>query len=400
VAANLALLVVFKYGALVTRLVTSDEGGLAALLLHIPLPIGISFYTFEGISLLVDTLRQERDAEAGRPRQGWAIERRFVSHVERTAFFVAFFPHLIAGPVLKARSFFPQIGPRSLAQIRWEPALRALLTGYFLKMFVADNLHDYTFWLTFPYFQAQSAATNLVLLFGYSIQIFADFAGYSLIAIGLAALLGYDLMQNFNFPYLSRTLAEFWRRWHISLSTWLRDYLYIPLGGSRRGELRTYVNLMIVMILGGLWHGSTWSYAVWGLFHGLGLAAERALRLDDPPSRARGMLTVLRVLSTFTFVSIGWIFFKLPDFGQALAFFGSLAANFGQPLEGAKAVPVLIYAAPAVAYHLLNLHTLDPAAPPEPRPLAARLRPIAYGCMLALLLLNAGSSEAFIYFQF
>jgi alginate O-acetyltransferase complex protein AlgI len=412
VVVNLAILVLFKYGALTTNLFLQAMGaaetpadGVVALLLHIPLPIGISFYTFEGISLLVDTLRQERDVAAGRPRQGWQIEPRFSAHVERTAFFVAFFPHLIAGPVLKAKSFFPQIAPKQLGEINWSAALHALLVGYFLKVFVADNLHDYTFWLAFPYFQTQSAITNLTLLYGYSIQIFADFAGYSLIAIGLAALLGYELMENFNFPYISRSIAEFWRRWHISLSTWLRDYLYVPLGGNRKGEARTYLNLMIVMTLGGLWHGSAWSYAVWGIYHGVGLAVERLLRLDRPHDPqpgdrpARTAVALLRVLGTFAFVSVGWVFFKLPDFEQALGFFATLWGNARGAANLGLIVPILIYSLPAVLYHLPHLPIPRRARPQAAAPPAWRVYG-QYALMLLLLLLNPGSSEAFIYFQF
>ncbi|NJN18370.1 MAG: MBOAT family protein [Oscillochloris sp.] len=415
---NLGILVLFKYGALVTNLFLQSFGvaatpteGLAYLLLHMPLPIGISFYTFEGISLVVDTLRQEHDAELGKSRHGWDVDRNFLKHVANTSFFVAFFPHLIAGPVLKAKSFFPQIKPKALGEINWDLTLRSLLIGYFLKVFVADNLQDYTFWLTYPYYQTQGTITNLVLLYGYSIQIFADFAGYSLIAIGLAAGLGYELMQNFNFPYISRSLAEFWRRWHISLSTWLRDYLYIPLGGNRKGEPRTYLNLLIVMTLGGLWHGSTWSYAIWGVFHGLGLGVERFFKLDRVSEGAvagswlrRWLVDGLRVVAIFGFVTVGWVFFKLPDFGQALDFFATLPANLTQAPALLRIVPVILYSIPVLLYHLPHYPTILEGGL---EPLARHSRVFwragqyaVYGLMLTLLALNPGSSEAFIYFQF
>jgi alginate O-acetyltransferase complex protein AlgI len=157
-------------------------------------------------------------------------------------------------------------------------------------MVIADNLKDYTFWISFPYYQGFGTLTNLTLLFGYSIQIFADFAGYSLIAIGFAAALGYKIPDNFDFPYISRSLSEFWRRWHISLSTWLRDYLYFPLGGNRKGKIRTYVNLMTVMTLGGLWHGAAWSYAVWGIYHGFGLAVERFFGFDKSKKNRKNQI--------------------------------------------------------------------------------------------------------------
>ena len=151
------------------------------------------------------------------------------------------------------------------------------MAGYFLKLVVADNLKDFTAYLVYPGLMTLSSFTLLSMLIGYSFQIFADFAGYSLIALGLASLFGYRLMQNFNYPYISNTFSEFWKRWHISLSTFLKEYLYFPLGGSRKGRLRTYINLTITMVLGGLWHGAAWSYAVWGAFHGFALALERLI---------------------------------------------------------------------------------------------------------------------------
>ena len=227
-------------------------------------------------------------------------------------------------------------------------------------MTIADNLKDYTFWIAFPYYQSLSTLTGLVLLFGYSIQIFADFAGYSLIAIGTAAAFGYNLPQNFNFPYISRSLAEFWSRWHISLSSWLKDYLYIPLGGNRKGKLRTYLNLAIVMILGGLWHGAAWSYAIWGAYHGLGLALERLVNDRTKVNRSGTLwqelvLDNIKMLFVFCFVSFGWLLFKLPKFEEVLGFITAMINNTHLPnnIYGAI-VPILLFSTPVFIYHLIH----------------------------------------------
>lgn len=406
VVLNLTILGFFKYGALLTNLFLhlfhAPRTGPVQTLLTLPLPIGISFYTFEGISLLVDTLRRREESE-----RVPFIAESWREHLGRTALFVAFFPHLVAGPILKARHFYPQIGRKRFRDVPWQRVFQCLVTGYFLKMVVADNLRLMTFWIAFPYYEGQAALTNLVLLYGYSMQIFADFAGYSLIAIGLAAALGYALPDNFYFPYVSRSLAEFWRRWHISLSTWLRDYLYFPLGGNRRGPVRTYVNLLTVMVLGGLWHGAAWSYAFWGLFHGIGLAGERFVRDRAPRRSEDGRRSVLSDLSAasgvFAFVTLGWLFFKLPDFNQAVGFLVSLARNWRLKPDPMLVAPVMLFAAPVVIYHLLHLPVWEErrgAWSECQRRRWTLWRDIGLGVMLALIVLNSGSSSEFIYFQF
>ncbi|MFA6922184.1 MAG: MBOAT family O-acyltransferase, partial [Gallionella sp.] len=236
VLVNFGLLGFFKYKFLVIQNLPafphSSPQTLGEWLILAPLPIGISFYTFHGISLLIDVYR--RNASISLDTRGGASE-----HFTDTLLYLAFFPQLIAGPIIKAKDFYPQVGLKRWQHIDFSGSFRMLVSGYFLKSVVADNLSEQTFWIAYPYFQWKSSADLLVLLYGYSAQIFADFAGYSLIAIGLAKLLGYKLPDNFNYPYLSSSISEFWRRWHISLSSWLRDYLYIPLGGSKKGIART-----------------------------------------------------------------------------------------------------------------------------------------------------------------
>lgn len=393
VVVNLAILGTFKYAGFLHAAYLGLLGRPDSPL-YIPLPIGISFYTFEGISLLVDTLRARRSG---------GVRPAFVSneprtHLWHTSLFIVFFPHLIAGPILKARHFFPQIGPKRFRDIQWEAAIRCLIAGFFLKTVVADNLKDFTGVLAYPYYESYATTTNLALLLGYSVQIFADFAGYSLIAIGLGWLFGYELPQNFDFPYLSQSIAEFWRRWHTSLSTWLRDYLYIPLGGNRRGEVRTYVNLILVMALGGLWHGAALSYLVWGLYHGIGLAVERLIAPKAAERRVGGLVGFLRIVAVFLFATFGWLFFKLPEFGQAMGFLQALGRNAGMRLDPARVLPVVVFSLPVLAYYLWNCPTVRVWR--ERSRWSGVAEGLVYGVALFLILVSGGSAGEFIYFQF
>ncbi|MEB3829833.1 MBOAT family protein [Phormidium sp. CCY1219] len=338
----------------------------------------------------------------------------FKEYLFKTSFFISFFPQLVAGPIVKAKDFYPQIQPKYWQEIQWNLVFRSLVTGYFLKMVIADNLKDYTFWIDYPYYQGLGTVTNLVLLFGYSMQIFADFAGYSLIAIGIAAAFGYRLPDNFNFPYISRSITEFWRRWHISLSTWLRDYLYIPLGGNRKGKTRTYFNLMLVMTLGGLWHGAAWSYAVWGIFHGVGLAVERLVgidkkvkhpRLTPKPFWQQCLVDFLRVIGVFCFVSMGWLLFKLPHFSHAIDFIVTLFRNVNIKPGLTYIVPVMIFSLPVMLYHLPHFPPFQKAIEVygdrySTKRIGRWCNDLIFGIMLVLLFLNSGSANEFIYFQF
>ena len=410
VVLNLGILGLFKYAGLLTRLGLSFlnlsaplPGEPLAFLLTLPLPIGISFYTFQGISLVLDVLHQQEGKQ-----KVFLKKMSPKDYFLNTLFFISFFPQLVAGPIVQAKDFYPQIKNKYFPDINWRIVFNYLVGGYFLKMVVADNLKDFTFWISFPFYQNLGTVTNLVLLFGYSMQIFADFAGYSMIAIGIGAAFGYTLPENFNFPYISRSIAEFWRRWHISLSSWLRNYLYIPLGGNRKGEFRTYLNLMIVMTLGGLWHGAAWSYAVWGIFHGVGLALERFMGIASKPQNEPEkphfisvLLNSLQVFAVFSFVSLGWLFFKLPNFNEALDFLRSLG-NIGIGPRWTYVVPVFIFSLPVVLYHLPHFpkiktpkHNYEPDVPKS-----STWQKLALGIMLFLIILNSGNAHEFIYFQF
>jgi len=386
---NLLILAFFKYGPLIASTIGQElslKNGILDFILTIPLPIGISFYTFEGISLLLDLYTGKIIFSEEKPS--------FYSHLKRTAFFISFFPHLIAGPILKAREFYPQIDSKRFDRICWVEVVKKLVTGFFLKMVVADNLNTITETIRYPYFQGFSSLNLLLLLFGYSMQIFADFAGYSLIAIGLGLLFGYELPKNFNFPYIASSFSEFWRRWHISLSTWLRDYLYISLGGNRKGEFRTYINLFIVMLLGGLWHGASWSYAVWGSMHGFFLLIERFILKDRLSQQKRSFIGMIYVSST---VSVLWLLFKLTDFSYFLGYFKAIFENNHIQVKfGIDQVSILYYAAPVILYHLTYL-----LKDKESFSLwFSKVDYLGYAMMLFFILVDSGAQGKFIYFQF
>lgn len=392
-AFNLLILGFFKYNKLLDGLMpgASDETAqFLQYLMALPLPVGISFYTFEGISLVMDTYRPSGNYNL-------KLDNRFASHYKNTLFFIIFFPHLVAGPILKAHDFFPQIRVKRLEDVDFYFVLKTLIAGFFLKSVIADNLKEQTYWITAPYFEMMSSTTLLAMLFGYSMQIFADFAGYSLIAIAIAALFGYQLPQNFNFPYISKSITEFWRRWHISLSSWLKEYLYIGLlGGNRISPFRTYVNLITVMFLGGLWHGAALSYGVWGLWHGIGLAAERAFKTDQRRAAAKNpVIALFHMLWVLTFVSFGWLLFKLTHFHEAVAYLAAIYHNRHLENNYVVIMNILLYSLPVIAYHLLYLARAHAKAD-----FLLKHDYALYAGMILLIFVNGGIPGEFVYFQF
>jgi alginate O-acetyltransferase complex protein AlgI len=302
---------------------------------------------------------------------------------------------LIAGPILKAHDFISQTGAKQFKDIQWQFCFRQLILGFFLKMVIADNLKDQTFWIQFPYFEGHSSLTLAMLLLGYSVQIFADFAGYSLIALGIAALFGYNLDRNFNFPYISSSFSEFWTRWHISLSSFLKEYLYIPLGGNRKGNWRTYFNLMLTMILGGLWHGGALSYAIWGSLHGIALITERFFKTIILLPSNFVILTFKRII-VFLFITLTWLLFKLPNFSHVIKYIQSFFLNTSTPNDYSKITYVMLYSSPIFLYHVLflmkerNIFNI----------LFRKIEFVWYGILLFLIITNSGSTGTFIYFQF
>jgi alginate O-acetyltransferase complex protein AlgI len=307
VALNLGMLGVFKYAGF---FVDSFEDlahavglSIASPTFHIILPVAISYYTFEEISYAVDIYR--RQIEPCRDPVAYGL-------------FVAFFPKLVAGPILRPRELLPQIErPRTRldADSAWS-GLGLLGWGLVKKVVIADSLAKYVDQI----YAEPSRMSWFSLVVGtlcFAGQIYADFSGYTDMARGAARLLRFELPLNFRQPYLSNSLTAFWRTWHISLSTWLRDYLYVPLGGNRRGPRRTMINLMTVMVLGGLWHGAGWTFLIWGAIHGGGLALERRNRGDNSDDLPR-LKDLPAILATFTAVCVAWVFFRAPDLGSAV----------------------------------------------------------------------------------
>jgi alginate O-acetyltransferase complex protein AlgI len=324
IAFDLGLLAVFKYLGFFAESTDDalDSIGLGSPLpiMGIVLPIGISFFTFQAISYVVDVHRGDTRAAS----------------LGDVAILQGFFPHLVAGPIVRANELLPQLRtPRDPRAVLAGPALFLIAGGLIKKTVVADELARR---IVDPVFNApadHSGLEVLLAIYGFAAQIFCDFSGYTDMAIGIALLLGYQLPQNFDSPYTALSLQDFWRRWHMTLSRWLRDYLYIPLGGSRDGEQRTYRNLMLTFLVGGLWHGAAFTFVIWGAVHGGVLSIERW---------ARGRFAGVRWpawagwLVTFHVVCIAWVFFRAPDLGIAFSVLGNVGISGPSPL----ATPVIV----------------------------------------------------------
>jgi alginate O-acetyltransferase complex protein AlgI len=393
IVANLGLLCYFKYANFFLQSLQQslETVGLQTSLpvLQVILPVGISFYTFEAINYTVDVYR-------GRNR----AERNLANFM----LFITFFPHLVAGPIVRARDFLPQIHRRK----HWDwPRLQLgvqfFLMGLFKKQAIADRMAlfvDPVF--ANPNYYCSSAVWVATL--AYALQIYCDFSGYSDMALGTAHMLGYKLAQNFNMPYGAVNISEFWRRWHISLSSWLRDYLFIPLGGSRGGTWQTYRNLLITMTLGGLWHGANWTFVVWGVLHGLLLIAHRAGRdfCERRPWLDRLTTTwpaaVLGIVGTFLCVSLCWVFFRAPTFATAAAVLARLVLpHKGMPpqLPCASLWWTVLFV--VVCHVLAQTKAWKWLVVRLPAPVLG----LGYAVALTLaLVLAPDSGKAFIYFQF
>ncbi len=312
VAINLGVLFYFKYTNFFIQninLILNEKIGS----LDIFLPIGISFYTFQTMSYTIDVYRNKLKPSTN-----------FLEFL----FFVSFFPQLVAGPIVRAAQFIPQIARTpKLSNYGLDKALLLIMGGLIKKVVISDYISINFVDRVFENPQLYSSFENLLGAYGYAVQIYCDFSGYSDIAIGLALLMGFRLPPNFRSPYQSASITEFWRRWHISLSTWLRDYLYISLGGNRKGNVRTYVNLFIVMFLGGLWHGAAWKFAIWGMLHGTMLAIERAFKKVVRLPRYL-LFRLLGWFFTFHFVVFAWIFFRANNYEKAKLMIVNIANIF------------------------------------------------------------------------
>jgi alginate O-acetyltransferase complex protein AlgI len=403
VAANLLLLGCFKYLNFFVdsadKLLAALGSSAAAWHLHIILPAGISFYTFQSLSYTIDVYNRRLDA---------------VRRLEDYALFVMFFPVLVAGPIERAGHMMPKLlRPRVLTVDQTTRGLFLILSGLMKKVAVADGIAPSVNLI----YNATGSMTWADVVFAtllFSFQIYCDFSGYTDIARGVGKVLGIDLLYNFNLPYFSRSPSEFWQRWHISLSTWLRDYLYIPLGGNRRGSGRTALNLMTTMVLGGLWHGAAWNYVLWGFYQGAVLCIYRVLApglsIAVPPThpgpvpedawRRRPVAFVASLGLFFCLTCYGWLLFRATSFSQIAQFTATLFTDFGN-LTTAVRRPTL--AASAGLAVLLVFEFLEYVAGTRtfyrawPRPIRG-----AFYAIVAFILLMGASNETaqFIYFQF
>ena len=387
---NLGLLAFFKYGGFLLANLGSAFSFFGADRAlpnwSVVLPIGISFYTFASLSYTIDVYRREIPGDCG---------------LLDYALFVSFFPHLVAGPIVRAKILLPQIEqPRRASgdQITWGLALTCM--GIFAKAVFADSIFAPVVDQIYVDPSAFSARDIWAAVFGFSGQIYFDFAGYSLCAIGLALCFGFEFPDNFRYPYAARSFSDFWRRWHITLSSWLRDYLYIPLGGNRDSSGKTYRNVMLTMLIGGLWHGASWMFVIWGGLHGTYLAIERRLRQHDAHAQTlEERPAIASTLLVFLLVTLTWIPFRAPDMdvaSQILA--GLFRSTASQHLHSGEMT--VCYAA-AVATVLWHFVQRDGSLEQRFATLgdAARLAVLSL-CLVGIFLCSGGDERAFIYFQF
>ncbi len=396
IAGNLSILGFFKYynffAANLQVLLGSFGIVIPLLYLNIVLPVGISFYTFQTMSYTIDVYR-------GRMRP----TRNFLDF----ALFVAFFPQLVAGPIERAIHLLPQmLAPRTVTREKVSQGCYLILWGLFQKIFVADNLGrlvDPVFADPGPY----NGARVLFALYAFAFQIYCDFAGYSTIARGLGKCLGFEIMVNFNLPYASTSPREFWQRWHISLSTWLKDYLYIPLGGNRRGTILTYRNLAITMLLGGLWHGAAWNFVLWGAYWGILLILHRLIQPQleaVKPLRRRPAAAAwktVRVVFFFHLICLSWLFFRAQSLQQIQQMLGGLLHNFSfaaYPGWRPDALLMAIYLWALLAIEFCQYRT-DNLEIVRAWPATLRIFAILL-LVFSILILGVNKPNYFIYFQF
>lgn len=400
-AINLAILVLYKYLGFFGDIIEQSMQALGVAM-HVPrfellLPVGISFYTFQAVGYTIDVYRRTIPAE-----------RNLFDY----ALFVSFFPQLVAGPIERARNLLPQFhtvhrfdGDMLVA------GLRLMIWGYFLKLCLADNVADYVY-AVFTNLNHHTGTTILVGAVLFTFQIFGDFCGYSLIAIGAARCMGFTLMQNFRQPYLSGNVRDFWRRWHISLSSWFADYLYIPMGGNRCRPWRHRANLFVTFLVSGLWHGAALTYVVWGAYHGVLVVLHniksKVSWLNLPQNRAGA---VASVVITFFFVVIGWVFFRADTLSDAFLAIRKIFTAPGSVYMGAGVPQMFLIAvviAVVVVHELLAERRDRMPAPVAPQVAGGKMLSrafvtdvFAYGVLLLMIMAMANFNSAqFIYFQF
>ena len=390
-AINLGLLCYFKYTNFFYEMLAPLWGG-EFHALDIFLPVGISFFTFQSLSYTLDVYRGELKA---------------LRNPLDYAFFVSFFPQLVAGPIVRARDFIPQIRrPVIVTPEMFGRGVYFIAAGLFKKAILSDYISVNFVERVFENPGLYSGIENLFGVYGYALQIYCDFSGYSDMAIGLALLLGFHFPLNFRSPYKASSITDFWHRWHISLSTWLRDYLYISLGGNRKGKLRTYVNLFLTMLLGGLWHGASWNFVFWGAVHGIALALHkffRSLLGRDKRYESRGWRRVGGIVLTFHLVCFCWIFFRNSTFEASWTMIHQITTNFQpqlfrQLVDGYRAVFILM----AIGF---VLHFLPDRWETACQRGVVRLPLVGQALLLlvviyAVIQVKTSDIQPFIYFQF
>ena len=410
---NLGMLCFFKYGGFLlenfTTLVNAMGMNYQPAKPNIILPAGISFYTFTTLCYTIDMYKKKSEP---------------VKSLLDFSLFVTFFPHLVAGPIVRPPQLVPQFeSPRTANKKQLMQGLLLITLGLFMKVVLADSMLAEPANTVFNSKEVLNGLDAWMGVLAFSGQIFFDFAGYSTCAIGVAACLGFVLPENFLYPYAATGFSDFWRRWHITLSAWLRDYLYIPLGGNRHGTFKTYINLMITMLLGGLWHGANWTFVVWGALHGFYLMAEKFIQdlklkvqlqpnvMNNAPIALRGIAAprflktlpssnFIYALFTFFLVNVTWVFFRAPDFTSA---WRMLAAMFGAAHNGAVLlsnlsmlkVTIIIICMLGTHWYMRNRRLLGVA-----EKLPWWVLGLIWSAMLVLLILSQESSSSFIYFQF
>jgi D-alanyl-lipoteichoic acid acyltransferase DltB (MBOAT superfamily) len=380
---DLGVLAVFKYYGFfvsdVSDVLDSIGLGMPLPLTTIALPVGVSFFSFQAVTYVVDTKRRQTEPAS----------------LIDAAIYLSFFPHLVAGPIVRASEFLPQLKePRDPNRVAVGAGLSLIALGLIKKVMIADYLARELVDPVFAVPQAYSAPDAILAAYGYAAQIFCDFSGYTDMAIGLALLMGFVFPQNFNSPYRSTGFREFWRRWHMTLSRFLRDYLYIPLGGNRKGRIRTYINLFVTMTLGGLWHGAAWNFVAWGAYQGAGLTTEHALK-----GRLGRLFPVwVRWFVTFNLIVFGWILFRVQDMSVLGDYLSALTRSGPATLYS---FPVILAIVVVIGLQLL------PEKPMEGIELRiGRLQPLLLGAALAATVLIVGATvpsqgvPPFIYFRF
>lgn len=409
---NLGMLCFFKYGAFLlenfTFLVNAVGMDFHPAKPDIILPAGISFYTFTTLCYTIDMYKRKSEP---------------VKSMLDFSLFVTFFPHLVAGPIVRPPQLVPQFEtPQKATQKQFMQGLLLLSLGLFMKVVLADSMLAQSADAVFSSKAVLQPIDAWAGVLAFSGQIFFDFAGYSTCAVGVAACLGFVLPQNFLYPYAAIGFSDFWRRWHVTLSAWLRDYLYIPLGGNRNGKFRTYINLMITMLLGGLWHGANWTFVVWGALHGLYLWIEKMIQDFRKPA-ATSMQTIqaaemgapqmlagpvqnktlgnfMLAMVTFFFINVTWVFFRAPDFTSAWRLLSSMFVQMPKAealLTTMSLIKVGVITVLLVAFHWMMRNTRVLIVAEK---LPWWLLGIIWSVLLLLLIWSQESSSAFIYFQF